>query len=207
MIAFNPSEVPAIGQTVTLSVSMRGHVYEMTRINDEQCSFLVNGQHKAFFDYPAKSKSGVKREHCRWVINGDFWGHAIQSYLAPLPHTYKCPIRRWMAERGHSQKMLEFASEVTIFKQWDDFEEGSAADSACGEDIALSNDWQSIKIDDDCTFNYIGGTVAVVAVVADRDTCYRRLRTATKFVVNPARKAEALKWLQDESNQPAAFPW
>lgn len=204
-----PSEVPAIGQTITLSVSMAGHRYEMTRINDEQCSFLVNGVHKGFFNYPKKSKSGVGRESCKWIVDGDFWGRSIRSYLAPMPHTFKCPLRRWLAERGHSQKMLVFATEVTVTKQWDDFPEWSAADPSCGEDIALSDDW-TVKIDpddDSATFKYTGGTVAVIARVNDRDTCTRRLRTVTQFVVNPARKTEALAWLQNSENQPLCFPW
>lgn len=208
---FHPSQVPVIGQTVTLNVSMAGHRYEMTRINDEQCSFLVNGIHKAFFDYPKKSKSGFGREDCNWIVDGDFWGRSVQSYLAPLPHTFKCPLRRWLAERGHSQKMLVFATEVTIVKQWDDFPEWSAADPSCGEDIAHSEDWVKTDLSPDefeaHTFKYTGGTVAVVARVNDRDTCTRRLRTVTKFVVNPTRKAEALVWLQEQSNQPSAFPW
>lgn len=206
-----PSQVPAIGQTVTLNVSMAGHRYEMTRINDEQCSFLVNGTHKAFFDYPKKSKSGVNRKNCKWIVDGDFWGRSIRSYLAPLPHTFKCPLRRWLAERGHSQKMLIFATEVTVVKQWDDFEGGSAADPSCGEDMAQSEDW--VKTDlypddpDTHTFKYTGGTVAVVARVNDRDTCTRRLRTVTQFVVNPDRKKEALAWLQNNDNKPAYFTW
>ena len=210
-MSYLPNEVPAIGQKVTLNVSMAGHVYEMVRINDEQCSFLVNGTHKAFFDYPKKSKSGVGRKDCKWIVDGDFWGRSIRSYLAPLPHTFKCPLRRWLAEQGHSQKMLVFATEVTIAKQWDNFELGSAADSSCGEDIAHSDDWTKTDVYPDDpnshTFRYTGGTVAVIAWVNDRDTCSRRMRTVTQFVVNPARKMEALAWLQNPENQPSCFPW
>lgn len=210
---FLPEQVPAIGEKVLINTSMSGHRYEIVRINETQCAQFVDDIPKGIFDYPKKSKNGAKRHECKWVVEGCYFGTTIQSYLAPLPAYYKCPIRRWAAENEYSQKMVEFATEFQYTEVWDDFEEGSAADSACGEKAVMSEDWIDQKAHiwglDDPEWNtksYAGGTVAVIARVLDRSTTTHRARTVTRFVVNPQRKTEALEWLES-NRQSLSFYW
>ena len=198
------AKLPEVGQTLHISTSLSGKTrHDLYHVGNGQFAMLVNDHARGTFTVPSKSRNGVPAERCQVVIHEA--GRGFDCYLVPNPDTYRCPLRRLMAEKRISQKALIYADEYAVSYSWDSGigYEGSA-DTRNGEDHYSTDDWHHEHADeyDTLTDNavaysskYYGGTAAVVVDVIGRDTCYHRAERIKKIIIAPGKKEAAMDFL------------
>jgi len=193
--------LPAVGQTLHISTSLSGKTrHDLYHVGNGQFAMLVNDIARGTFTVPARAKNGVPAERCQVAIHPA--GRGFDCYLVPNPDTYRCPLRRLMAEKRISQKALVYADKYTVSRSWDswyDTDYTGSADARCGEDHHATDDWKLEMVPDDGTDTHItiyrGGTAAVVVDVDGRETSHRRYETVKKIIIAPGKKEAAMDFL------------
>ncbi len=140
---------------------------------------------------------------------GDTLGYDCGNvWLVPQPDSYKDPIRRVLAQKKISQKVLQYSTKpVRFLESWQtDFPRGSSADSFTGEEVEI---FKGSDVLEECNtgkrieeFNdgflreVTGGEAIIVKKVVGRETTTHRPRRIVSVVVRPsANKADVAKWL------------